>query len=70
MAPTALSITGVIDDQLSGDDEKSKRQSIICDMQELNLNMCPQMLNTSLKMLSSIQASFQKVIFLLVNPYL
>jgi hypothetical protein len=67
LSPTTLSFTGVIDENeptstrletsstdLSGDKIKT---SFTLDLQEINFNLCPLMLNTSLKMATSIQNS-------------
>jgi hypothetical protein len=60
MSPTSLCLTGFIDANERLDITDKKHQSFTIDFQEISLNMCPQMLNTSLKMLSSIQHSLNQ----------
>ena len=61
LAPTYMSITGVIeDDEACKESPDRKRQAFTIDFQEISLNMCPLMLNTSIKMLNSIQNSLNQ----------
>lgn len=57
LTPTSVSLTGQIDSNEISHDSDRKHQSFICDFQEINLNMCSLMINTSLKMLNSITSS-------------
>lgn len=57
LTPTSVSLTGQIDNNEISPDSDRKHQSFICDFQEINLNMCSLMINTSLKMLNSITSS-------------
>lgn len=65
LLPMSLTLTGVIDTRpvTSVDDLDRKLQTFVLDIQDVNFNMSPQVLNTSLKMLSSIQKSLDQVIF-------
>lgn len=69
VAPTSLSLSGEMDNRpiRSVDDMiDRKAQSFILDIQDINFNMSPQVLNTSLKMMASIQNSLDQVCFWLV----
>ena len=60
LQPTSIQLTGeIIDYQKSSafsvdDLEATNKQNFILDLQDINLNLSPQMLNTSLKMANSI----------------
>ncbi len=62
LAPTSISLTGLVDndEQAVVFNPDKKQQTFTCDIQEVNLNMCPAMLSTSMKMVSSIQASVSR----------
>jgi vacuolar protein sorting-associated protein 13A/C len=63
LSPTSLNFTGEINDEQAGgikEDLDKKKHSFTVDFQEINLNMCPLMLNTSLKMLDSINNSISE----------
>lgn len=66
VAPTSLSLSGEMDNRpiRSVDDMiDRKAQSFILDIQDINFNMSPQVLNTSLKMMATIQNSLDQVCF-------
>ncbi len=62
LAPTTLNFTGLIDndEQVVDSNPDKKQQAFTCDLQEVNLNMCPAMLSTSMRMLNSVQASISR----------
>jgi hypothetical protein len=78
LSPTSISLTGEIDNKIYGPStlqnsmndmlEIKYKESFVLELQDLNLNLSPQMLNTSLKMMNSIQDSLNKV-FLLINLF-
>lgn len=62
-----MSLSGVIDNRplYSVDDfNERKAQAFILDLHDINFNMSPQVLNTSLKMIASIQNSLNQVALL------
>lgn len=64
---TSMSLSGVIDNRplYSVDDfNERKAQAFILDLHDINFNMSPQVLNTSLKMMASIQNSLNQVTLL------
>lgn len=59
LSPTSIGLTGTIDlNEIPN--EKPSKQVFILDIQDIYLNACPPMLNTSLKMIDSIQNSINK----------
>lgn len=65
LQPTAFGLSGVIEEPSkrainSIDDFEPQKQSFILDLQDIGLTLSPQMLNTSLKMLTSIQNSISQ----------
>lgn len=73
LAPTTATLIGTIEDETkngemgSVDEPEKKTQSFILELQDINLNLSPQMLSTSVKMANSIQNSLNevKIIFLI-----
>jgi hypothetical protein len=64
LEPITLMFSGTIEEPIkpeSVDDYEIKSQSFILDLQEIYLNLSPQMLSTSLKMANSIQTSINNV---------
>jgi hypothetical protein len=62
LSPAMLSFTGIIDENDESESMSSDKPetSFILDLQEINFNLCPLMLNTSLKMAQSIQDSLNR----------
>lgn len=69
LSPTSIVLTGTIetqvnnvvtDDLLEAPIPSPVKQLFIIDIQDIYLNMCPPMLNTSLKMIDSVQRSIEK----------
>ena len=59
--PTSINFTAIINNQLSNLQEKDfKHQSFILFLQDINLNLSPMMLNTTIKMINSINSSLDK----------
>jgi hypothetical protein len=61
LSPTSVSLTGNIERFVDEDSaDVPVKQLFILDIQDINLNMCPPMLNTSMKMMNSIQKSIER----------
>ncbi|RNA17062.1 vacuolar sorting-associated 13C isoform X2, partial [Brachionus plicatilis] len=63
LSPTTVSFSGVIEESeeyKSAEDLEKRNQLFILDVQNINLNLSPQMLSTFIKMLNSIQNSMNK----------
>jgi hypothetical protein len=61
MSPTSIGLTGTIEIFATNESiENPVKQFFILDIQDINLNMCPPMLNTTLKMINSIRKSIDK----------
>ena len=60
LSPTMISFTGIIDDTETEPAPEKVKTSFILDLQEINFNLCPLMLNTSLIMATSIQNSLNQ----------
>jgi hypothetical protein len=69
LVPTSFNLTAFIDnntiDQQQQSNEAAERkyytQQYIITFDELNVNACPLMINTTLKMIESVQSSLSKV---------